>query len=447
MDIKMTIDMLAKRRQIRAREHWTRERLETYQARSLRQLRDYAYAHSPFYQQFHKGLYEAPLEDLPALSKAMLMEHFDDLVTDRAIHLPDAQKFMTKQQANELYLGRYVVSGTSGSSGHPGVFLADRGEWLTLLAGALRAFEAAGIKFRLTHRLKLAMMTSTTAFHASTQGGASLGSWWMPVLNLAASEPVPVMVERLNAWQPEALLGYASLLRILADEQLAGRLHIKPHSMLSSSEVLTPETRRLVEQAWGKVLFNMYSSTECGLAAECNQHRGLHLQEDLVIVEVVDQNNRPVPPGVYGDKLLLTVLFKYTQPLIRYEMSDSVRLSAERCPCGRPFRLIDAIAGRSEEELSFAGAAGERVKIQPLVFNRIMDTLPVSGWQVVQQADDSLQLLLRGVHGELDDEELANTVRQALAEQGARMPAVAVKRVTSIPQSVAGKTPLIKSNR
>jgi len=107
------------------------------------------------------------------------------------------------------------------------------------------------------------------------------------------------------------------------------------------------ETRRRVGQAWGEVLFNMYGATECGLAAECDQHRGMHLQEDLVIVEVVDQDNRPVPPGVYGDRLLITVLFKRTQPLIRYEMSDSVRLSPDPCPCGRPFVL-------NERRISFA---------------------------------------------------------------------------------------------
>ncbi len=166
----------------------------------------------------------------------------------------------------------------------------------------------------------------------------------------------------------------------------------------------------------------------------------MHLLEDLVIVEVVDQDSRPVPPGVYGDKLLITVLFKRTQPLIRYEMSDSVRLSAIPCPCGRPCRLIDEMAGRAEEVLSFAGVTGGCVKVQPLVFNRIMDTLEVGGWQVVQEAD-GVHVLVSGVRGALEDERLASAVRQALAEQGAVIPSVKVQRVTSIPQSATGKTP------
>ena len=112
----------------------------------------------------------------------------------------------------------------------------------------------------------------------------------MPIVQLAASEPVTSIVERLNAWQPQALLAYASIIRLLAGEQLAGRLAIAPCTVISGSEVLTPEIRHRAGQAWGEVLFNMYG-TDCGaIGAECSRHRGMHLQEDLVIIENVDLN-------------------------------------------------------------------------------------------------------------------------------------------------------------
>ncbi len=193
------------------------------------------------------------------------------------------------------------------------------------------------------------------------------------------------------------------------------------------------------------MLFDLYGVTEGVAAVEGEQHRGMRLMEDLAIVEVVDQDNRPVPAGVYGDKLLITVLFKHTQPLIRYEVSDSVRLSPDPSPAGQPFVLIDGVQGRVEEILSFAGVAGGSVNVHPLVFTRIMDTLPVSGWQVVQEAD-GLHVLLSGVHGDLSDEMLAHTVQQALLEQGAIVPRVEVQHVPSIPRNAGGKAPLIKSN-
>lgn len=253
------------------------------------------------------------------------------------------------------------------------------------------------------------------------------------------------MVERLNAWQPELLFAYTSVARILADEQLAGRLQIAPRTVITSAEVLTLETRRRIVQTWGEVLFDLYGVGEGVLAVEGKQHQGMHLREDLTLVEVVDQDNRPVPAGVYGDKLLITVLFKHTQPLIRYEVSDSVRLSPHPSPGMPPFRLIDGVQGLIEEILSFAGVASGSVRVHPLVFTRIMDTLPVSGWQVVQEAD-GLHVLLSRVHGALQEELLVHTVRQALFEQGAIVPRVQVQHVVSIPRNAGGKAPLIRSN-
>ena len=127
----------------------------------------------------------------------------------------------------------------------------------------------------------------------------------------------------------DVLVAYASMARVLAEEQLAGRLRIAPRAMMCSSEVLTSETAARVERAWGSRPFNVYAATEtAGIASECPLHR-MHLYEDLVITEVVDEMNRPVPAGRVGAKLLVTVLFSRTQPLIRYEMSDCVSVSSD----------------------------------------------------------------------------------------------------------------------
>jgi phenylacetate-coenzyme A ligase PaaK-like adenylate-forming protein len=84
MDIQIVLSVFAKMGQLRPRDQWTRQQLETYQVDALRSLRDYAYTHSPFYQRFHHGLTNAPLYELPVLTKALLIEHFDDLVTNTA---------------------------------------------------------------------------------------------------------------------------------------------------------------------------------------------------------------------------------------------------------------------------------------------------------------------------------------------------------------------------
>jgi|SRR5579871_768404 len=445
--IGLALSALGERARLKARERWSRDRLRSFQAAALGRLRRHAYTNSPFYSRFHAGLERAPLSALPVLTKQALMENFDNLVTDRGVRLADVKAFVAERRPGERYLGRYWVTSTSGTSGRPGLFLLDRGEWVLELATALRAFEWAGLRLGPMRQARVAQITSTNPSHLSTQGGRSMASWWMPTLVFDASEPLPSVVERLNAWRPEMLWAYASIIRALAEEQLAGRLEITPRSVLSASELLTPGIRELAVRAWGNVVFDTYATTDCGgLGAECEAHHGLHLMDDLAIVEPVDRNNAPVPPGVFADKLLVTVLGSRTQPLIRYTLDDSVRLSRDACPCGRPFRLIEAIQGRIEEVLTFPAVAGGEVAVHPIVFSNVMDALPLAGWQVLQD-DRGLHLLVAGAAPNIDVPGLTRQVADALRSQGADVPPIEVRAVLSIPKAANGKTPLVARAR
>lgn len=445
MNIQIMLKLLHQLEQLRRRERWTRPQLEAYQTEALRRLRAHAYEHSPFYRQFHQGLAERPLHELPVLTKTTMMEHFDELVTDRSISLRDVRAYMQSAAEDKPYLGRYRVNATSGSSGSPGIFLFDTSEWLAILASFARAHEWAGAKVNLRHRMKMASVASLSPWHMSAQIGRTLDSWWMPALRLAATEPLPVIVSQLNEWQPDMLVAYASMLRILANEQLAGRLRIHPHLIFASSEVLTQETFSLVESAWDRPPFNEYAATETGgLAAVYKASRLMYLFEDLTIVEVVDEDNRPVAPGEFGDKVLVTTLFSRTQPLIRYQLNDSVRPAAGPAIHGLPFTGIDAIQGRMEDVLYLPGIGGMReVMIHPLTFHQILDPLPVSGWQVIR-SPDGLSVLLSDARNGLTDRLLVDVLSRALADQGAAALPVTVQRVPAIPKTAAGKAPLIR---
>lgn len=446
MSIATILTVLTTLRQLHQREHWTREQLEAHQAQALSHLREYIYEHSPFYQRFHRGLMDRPLHELPVLTKTMMMEHFDDLVTDRQIRLEDIRAHMTTLQGDQHYLDRYWVTATSGSTGQPGIFLFNRAEWATVIASFARGQEWGGLKVDLQHRRKMAMVSSTASLHMSFRVGLTVQSPWISTLRLAAAEPLPTIVQKLNDFQPDILVAYASMARILAEEQHAGRLQIKPTVIFTSSEVLTEQTRRRVEDAWGKILFNEYAATESGgLAAERSDHRGLYLFEDLVIFEVVDEQNRPVPPGIYGDKVLLTALFNRTQPLIRYELHDRVKLAAEPYSDNFPFALIDGIQGRTEDTLYFPDVQGGEVAVHPNVFHQVMDTVPTNGWQIVQDTN-GLTLLLSSIRGSFSDDLLVEKLQQVLATQGVIVPSVTVQRVDTIAKGAGGKAPLIKSN-
>jgi phenylacetate-coenzyme A ligase PaaK-like adenylate-forming protein len=355
------------------------------------------------------------------------------------------KEYLANFQEGERYLDHYWVNATAGSTGQPGLFLCDDTEWTAILASFARAHEWAGLKVNLTHRMKMASVASTMPWHMSAQVGTTLKSWWMPALRLAASEPLESIVAQLNEWQPEMLVSYASMARVLADEQIAGHLRIHPHLVFTSSEVLTDETRRCIEVAWGHLPFNQYAATETGgIAAETTLHQGMPIFEDQMIIEVVDEHYRPVSPGVFGGKLLVTVLFNHTQPLIRYELSDSIQLASLPDTSGLPFACIDGIQGRAEDILHLRAISGEQVAVHPLTFHRVLDTVPASGWQVVQESN-RLNILLSGTSANLVDAELERAIVQELATQGIDVPPLAIQHVASIPKTTAGKAPFIKS--
>jgi phenylacetate-CoA ligase len=447
MNIRLILNLLHTLEQLRKHERWTPQQLEIYQNQALNDLRQYAYERSPFYQKFHKGRTGRALNELPVLTKAMMMEHFDELVTDRSLHLEDVRAFAAQGEAGQRFRDRYWVNATSGSSGHPGFFLFDDGEWALILASFARGQEWSGMRISLTRRQRMATVASISPWHMSSQVATTVKSWWRPSLRLPASQPLSKTVEQLNEWQPEILISYASMAGVLAEEQLADRLHIHPKVVYAASEVLTSQTRKRAKRAWGSEPFNQYAATEtAGIAAEHKNCRRMHFFEDLVIPEIVDEKYRPVPPGEYGTKILVTTLFSRTQPLIRYELNDSVRLSTEPHHCGLPFAVLEGIQGRVEDSLSMPAISGGKILIRPLVINRIMDIVPVSGWQVIQQADHGLVVLLTGARDGLTDATLVEQINASLTQEGAHVPYIQVQHVSEIPKNASGKAPLIKAH-
>ena len=419
--------VLWRRRKLERSCRWTRTRLLSRQAEAVAGLRRFAAERSPFYRRFHQGLESRPLQDLPVLTKALLMENFDEVVTDRAVRLRDLESFLSSEAATGLFRGRYVVLATSGSTGFRGLFLFDPDEWLDALASILRPMLWAGAAPNPLKPPRVAMLTSTTSSHYSCRVSVALSSRFMPTLQLDAGEPIATMVARLNQWQPEFIGAYPSVLREIAGEQLAGRLRIQPRKIGSSGELLTDADRRRVREAWDLPVWDTYGCTEyTPIAAECAFGRK-HLLEDGAVIEIE------------RDRLLLTVLDRRTQPLIRYEVSDVVRSVEGDCECGRPFRMIEGIEGRVEDVLHFG-----TVQVHPNRFHSVLETVPASGWQVIHEPD-GLHVLLTGVRDPAAIDAVHRSVREMLVSAGAAVPAIRVSEVAQLHRGSTGKAPLILS--
>jgi putative adenylate-forming enzyme len=436
-DLVTLIRVFWTRRRLEKSCAWSRTQLEAHHARQLASLRRFALERSPFYRQFHKGLENRPVADLPILTKATMMESFDDLITDRAVRLADAESHLRDGVGREFFRGRYVVLSTSGSTGRRGVFLFDQSEWIAALANIARPMVWAGIGMRLSKSPRAAMIASRTSWHYSARVTQSLSNRLIPSLHLDAGEPLETMVRKLNEWQPSTLTGYPSALRPLAGEQLSGRLGIRLYAVGTSAEVLTDETRRRIQQAWGVPVFDTYGATEYApIAAECSFGRK-HLVEDGALIEVVDDRGRPVPPGERGDKVLLTVFGLRTQPLIRYELSDVLRLDEVSCECGRPFRVLASIEGRVEEVLTFGA-----VSVHPNLFHELLETVPAAGWQVIHD-ESGLKVNLTGLRDASVCESLGRQVRGRLESLGVKAPPIDVRPVDALERGATGKAPLV----
>ena len=414
---------------------------------ALERLLRHARTNSPYYREALRGAPGTPLAELPVLTKPRLMEQWDRICTSDALRLSEVEGRLAEMELaatdpGQAWRKRWRLAATGGTTGRRAVFAWNRQEWTQVLTSYARVNDWAGVSVGLRRPLRTAFVSSLNPTHQSAVVGASLRSSLVPALRLDAGTPVADLVGELNRFEPRLLVAYASMVGLLAQAQLAGQLHIRPEKVVAASEVLTPDARAAAQAAWGdSVVVDSYAATEtASIASTCSQG-GWHLCEDFVIVEPVTEDYRPVPVGVTADRVLVTVLFSRTLPLIRYELTDSIRLSRERCSCGLPFALLEAVEGRTEDTLSLPGRHGA-VRVHPNVFHTALEALAPNGWQVEQQPNT---LMVRLVAPAADPELVRRRVQEALADLTIEAIAVEVVAVTALERTRLGKIQLVKA--
>ena len=351
--------------QMLARERWPRARLLKYQRTRLREIVQHAVANSPYYRQVigDVGNGDIDLQRLPVLTKTTLMAEFDRIVTDRRLRLAEAEQHLAGERADEPLFGEYRVVASGGTTGQRGVVVYDQPAWDVAVASLLRMLTVQGI----SAETRVVGIGAPTPLHMTNRLFAELRARRADAPRLAVTTPLPEVVDALNAYQPEVVITYPSFIRRLAEEQAAGRLRIAPRQFSSAAETLTQDVLYLARETWGAPVLNVYGATEANLIGmECPWTTGLHVNEDLLVLEVVDENDRPVPHGVLGRKVLVTTLFNRTLPFIRYELSDLVTITEGACPCGRPHLRLTSIQGRREDVLSLQARNGGRVSVHAL---------------------------------------------------------------------------------
>jgi phenylacetate-coenzyme A ligase PaaK-like adenylate-forming protein len=363
-----------------------------------------ARTHSPFYRDLYRGLPQRPLapSELPVVTKRALMARFDDWVTDPDVKLAGVEAFLADRgHIGERYLDRFVVWKSSGSTGVPGIYVQDDEALATF--DALMAAHVDPVRFAAQFAGPLLTRGGRAALVAATgEHFASIASWqrvcqsspWIAARGFSIMEPLPRLVAELNEYQPVFLASYPSMLALLADEQEAGRLRITPLTLWSGGERLPAATQANIERAFGCRLLNEYGASECMSIAYGCREGWLHVNADWVLLEPVDRDYLPTRPGHPSHTVLLTNLANRVQPIIRYDLGDSVSANPCPCACGNPLPAIE-VEGRHDDIVALVAPDGTTVRLLPLALTTVVEEAAhVHRFQIVQTAADRLQLRL-----------------------------------------------------
>ena len=378
------------------------------------------------------------LSSLPTMSKRDLNDNWDAIVTDPALTLKSANRHLDDISANgfSFALDRYVITATGGSTGVRSVIAVDADAMAGWEAGndarirssqpADAALPAVPVIGKLSARNPIHISAATAAIF---QGATNTGVIVPP------SMPIRDGVAVLNDAQPDVLVGYPSMLHLMALEAQAGRLRISPRAAGSAGEPLLPETRQAVHDAFGIEVANFYAASEAFFARSWRGSELLHLHDDTVVFEFVDVDNQPVPAGTRSAKVLITNLANRLQPFIRYEITDEVTEAiidpdssdpAQQPPGPWAGRWIHPPQGRADDWFTY-----DTVVVHPHLFrSRLAGDENISEYQVRQT--------VRGAHvaivasGPVGCDALSVAITHDLRQLGLTDPEVRIDTVDSL---------------
>lgn len=441
-----TIDMNEAVRLVKEGTEITHKERMKLRDERLRELVSYVRENSPYLKKLYSDLPENfSLSDLPVTEKQDVINNYEDWVTDRDIRLKDVEVYCERDSTSaSLYLDKYTVLHTSGTTGSPLYMVRD--DHRNKLHGQMVAQRLLkGIDPGIMDHTKHKVASVIYAVHGSSsyegflRQQASVPGMEDRMLAINVLEDPDVIVEKLNAFQPEVLSGYASALTLLALEKQKRRLNINVKFIANSAETLTRENHLLIEEAFGCPVKNNYCMTEGGEVAMTQDGPGMLLNEDFVIVEPVDENRKPVTdPGEWSGGILITDLTNYVQPVIRYYVNDSVKI--EQIPDDQVRLPNLLIHGRVCALFELCGKMYSISGIDSMVelYKGVVD------YQFVQTADDVLQiraLTSDDVDRENTLQKIAGEIQRYFNENGASDAVVTYSMELPVKKQRGGKAP------
>lgn len=346
---------------LKRNESKTKGQIQRLQQKKLRKILLHAYNNSVYYKEAfekagitNKNINSVPLKEFPVINKEILMENFDKVVTDKRITQKALIEFDQNNKKDEIFNGGFHIVHSSGSTGKPRYFVYNSKAWEQMLTGITRgALWGLGIKDILKflkNKPRVLYIAATDGRYggamAVSDGIQGLG---IPQLFLDINTPVAKWEGIVKEFAPDIIIGYPSAIKMLAEETAGCCIK----RVISCGEPLAPGLRAFLESTFKCPVINFYGASESlALGVEGNATDGMYLFDDLNIVEVID------------GEMYITCLYNYTQPLIRYHISDKISLR-ERSP-GCCFTNADVLLCRNEDVMWFMKEDKTKEFIHPL---------------------------------------------------------------------------------
>ena len=377
----------------------TRDQLKKLQQQKFELLLQFARENCSFYANYPSFSSGDSVSSLPLLSKDIIRANVDSIKA-RSYSDSELQK-----------------NSTSGSSGDALHFYSDKKLDDLRQAIAIRGNEWAGQSFgqpllmlwgsvadvNKTKEVRTRIAHSPLLFNQKI-----LSSFNMK------EDDILEHINTINSFKPAVIVGYPSSLEAFAEFVLDGKRKIhKPNGIITSGETLFEPQRKRIEEAFGCKVMNRYGSREMGnIASECPHQNGLHIHEDHVIVEILNENQEPCKAGELGE-IVVTDLDNFGFPMIRYRIGDLGSFAESPCSCGRPYRLLNKVEGRVFDLV--VGTNGNRIPGN--YFTLYFRKLPgIKRFQVQQKSDLSLKILLETTedYSNLTEQKLISGLKEQL---------------------------------
>jgi phenylacetate-coenzyme A ligase PaaK-like adenylate-forming protein len=412
---------------------FTRDERVDYQQRALTRLLVHVKEHTPYYQESLKEINVenfklADMGMLPVTTKQDTLLHWNSFVSDGVLTKVQAEQHLQALRddptTNPFYNEKYFIFATGGSSGTRGLFVWSDDDFADVICCFHRTM------IRDNQRLgkscgKISVVVSPSWLHMSQAVNVFNYDPSTRVQYISADLPAKEMVERLEDFHPDLLMGFTTLIAELAHLATRGRLNIRPNRVCTHSEPLLDDDRQVIREAWQVEVNNLWGSTEVGVMGfEDDQHLGLWIAEDCCLIEMVDEDLQPVSQPQEAKNLLATSLINHTFPLIRYVLDDAVPIEESE---DRGFRLAKQITGRADRWFVYP----DNVKVHPIAFRHVLgQEKNIQEYQVKQTKRGAEVTLVTG--GEVSLTAVEQALKQELVQAGLVQPEVVLRRVTRL---------------